>query len=222
MPTLSAGRQGRQTENSEILKMERIKRFIKTSLLGGLVVVLPVALLAFLITWIYNTAIKIIGPVTNVFMTGSKIPAFFINLSAILFIIFICFAVGIFVRTRLGIWIYKSLENLLLNKIPGYSLIKETVAQFIGKNKSPFASVALVQIFGNDTLLTAFITDKHSDGSYTVFVPTGPNPTSGNIYHLKKEYVHPVDVSVKDAMKSIISCGAGSNKLIDAKNNLRR
>ena len=95
---------------------------------------------------------------------------------------------------------------------------KETVGQFIGNKESPFSSVALAQIFGNETLVSAFITDKHADGSYTVFVPTGPNPTSGNIFHLEAKYVYKIDVSVEDAMRSIISCGAGSAKLLEAMN----
>ena len=93
---------------------------------------------------------------------------------------------------------------------------KETVVQFLGDKKSPFSSVALVQIFGNETLVSAFVTDTHDNGDYTVFVPTGPNPTSGNIYHVKSRFVHPVDVPVEEAMRSIISCGAGSAGLISA------
>ena len=58
-----------------------------------------------------------------------------------------------------------------------------------------------------------FITDTHGDGSYTLFVPTGPNPTSGLIFHLEGRFVHPVNVPVQDAMRSIISCGAGSARL---------
>ncbi len=80
---------------------------------------------------------------------------------------------------------------------------------------SSFA-IPLVQVFGNSTLMTAFVTDEHPDGSCSVFVPTGPNPTSGNIYHLEGKYVHPVDIPVEEAMRSIISCGAGSNRLIEA------
>jgi uncharacterized membrane protein len=74
--------------------------------------------------------------------------------------------------------------------------------------------VALVRLFGNETLVSAFVTETHPDGSYTVFMPTGPNPTSGNIYHVPGENVFPVDVSVEDTMRSIISCGAGSSTLV--------
>jgi uncharacterized membrane protein len=63
--------------------------------------------------------------------------------------------------------------------------------------------------------VTCFITDSHDDGSFTVFVPTGPNPTSGLIYHLGGEFVHPVNVPVQEAMRSVISCGAGSGKLLN-------
>ena len=52
----------------------------------------------------------------------------------------------------------------------------------------------------------------------TVFVPTGPNPTSGFIYHLPNEYIHKVDVKVEDAMRSVISCGTGSSALIQKMN----
>ena len=95
-------------------------------------------------------------------------------------------------------------------------MVKETISQLFNTNeKSPFASVALCRIFGNETMVTAFITDKHDNGSYTVFVPTGPNPTSGNIYHLKPEYVHEIEASTEETMRSIISCGAGSKALLN-------
>jgi len=102
----------------------------------------------------------------------------------------------------------------LLIKVPGYTIIKETIVQFLGNKKSPFSLVALVNIFGNETMVTAFVTDEHSNESFTLFVPTGPNPTSGNIYHLRKEFVHKIEISVEDTMRSIISCGADSKKLI--------
>lgn len=197
--------------------MERIKSFFKTSLLGGLIVILPVALLLFLVTWVFDLATGLIAPLTDLVLSRTQMGRILADLVVIGVVISACFFVGVFVRTRLGALLYRALEKRLLGRVPGYSLIKETVLQFLGGKQTPFSSVALARIFGNETLVSCFITDRHADGSYTIFVPTGPNPTSGNIYHLKKEFVHPIEVSVEDTMRSIISCGAGSTNLIEAR-----
>ena len=86
--------------------------------------------------------------------------------------------------------------------------------KFFGKNRSFFSEVVLVDLFGSGTLMTGFITDDH-DEFLTVFVPTGPNPTSGNIYHLKKDKVLRTGATVDSGMKSIISCGAGSAEIFE-------
>jgi uncharacterized membrane protein len=129
-------------------------------------------------------------------------------------ILTICFMVGTIVRTKVGQYIQENLENRILQIAPGYPTIKSVVMQFIGKKKSPFSSVALVRPFENDTLMTAFITDTHEKNRSTVFVPTGPNPTTGFIFHLQKQYVHPIDISVEEAIRSVISCGAGSANFV--------
>ena len=196
--------------------MEQVKNFLSTSLLGGLVVILPIVILFFFLRWLLNLVTNAIQPLTTLVVTQLQLQEILADALVIAIILGTCFAVGVFVRTRLGSFLYLTVENRLLKVAPGYSLIKETVVQILGSSrKSLFSSVALVQPFGNDTLASAFITDRHIDGSYTVFVPTGPNPTSGNIFHLKAQYVHPVDVPIETALKSIISCGVGSTKLIE-------
>ncbi|MEI6891029.1 MAG: DUF502 domain-containing protein [Pontiella sp.] len=198
--------------------LQRSQIFLKTTLLGGVIVILPSIILGFAFKWLFGRVGQGIKPLTDLVVNTIPLPdqynhpiATVIVLSVI---ILSCFLVGLFVRTRIGKWIYIGFENSVLSKAPGYKMVKETVNQFLGKNQSPFSSVALVQIFENGTNATAFITDRHEDGTVTVFVPTGPNPTSGFIYHLNEQFVHPVDVSVEDAMRSVISCGAGSEKLI--------
>jgi len=196
--------------------MDRIRRFFWTTVLGGVVVVLPVAILVGLVIWLYDLVSTILLPVTDKLM-GARVPSRLVAYSILfLFTIAMCFAVGLALRTKIGRFIHSQLERRVLRIAPGYSLIKETIMQFLGHTKKPFSKVALVRIFDNATLMTAFVTDEHPDGSYTVFVPTGPNPTSGNIYHLPADTVCVVKVGIEETMRSIISCGAGSGKLIEA------
>ena len=195
--------------------MDKLKQFLKTSLLGGVVVILPVAILVSVTVWVFNLITGWISPLTRLLTKDLQINEFIAESFSIALILTTCFFVGLLVRTRLGDLLYQLVETRILKLAPGYSMIKDTVLQLFGNRKdSPFSSVALAQIFCNSTLVTCFITDTHDDGSYTVFVPTGPNPTSGLIYHLEGRYVHPVGVPVQDAMRSVISCGAGSGKLL--------
>ncbi|MCF7848985.1 MAG: DUF502 domain-containing protein [Kiritimatiellales bacterium] len=196
--------------------MKRIRQFIRTTIIGGLVVILPLTIFLLALKWLFGFVTSAIKPLTDLVVTNTPLPGLVADLIVIAVIVGACFLVGLFVRTKLGRILYEKTESSLLVKAPGYKLIKETVNQFVGRKQSPFSSVALVRMFENDTKATAFITDKHEDGSFTVFIPTGPNPTTGQIFHLDAEYVHPVEVSIEDAMRSIISCGAGSEVLVKA------
>mgnify|MGYP001817180898 FL=1 len=197
--------------------MKKLRSFIKTSLIGGLVVILPVTILVTVFLWLYTLITAWIAPLSTFLRTYSEYNELIANFIAISLVIAACFFVGVLVRTRLGGFLFRFIENRVLEVVPGYSMIKETVLQVFGsRDESPFSSVAMAQVYGNDTLATVFVTDRHRDGSYTVFMPTGPNPTSGLIFHLEGKYVHPVEIPVQDAMRSIISCGAGTAKLLQA------
>ncbi|MFC1857572.1 DUF502 domain-containing protein [Thermodesulfobacteriota bacterium] len=196
--------------------MNRLRAFIQTSIIGGIVVILPVALLALFFKWIFKLTTDIIQPLTNLVMAASQFHRLIADALALGLILAVCFLIGVIVKTKIGKYIQENLEKNVLSFAPGYSTIKETVMQFLGKSKRPFSSAALIQAYENDTLMTGFVTDEHPDGSYTVFVPTAPNPTTGFVFHLKRQYVHPVPVSVEEALRSVISCGAGSTKLLKA------
>ncbi|MGD8522909.1 MAG: DUF502 domain-containing protein, partial [Desulfobacterales bacterium] len=155
-------------------------------------------------------------PLTDLVIAKGQFQEIVADVLVIAIILAVCFLVGVVIKTKAGQFIQDNLEKRILQMAPGYPTIKSVVMQFIGKEKSPFSSVALVQVFGNETLMTAFITDTHQNGRYTVFVPTGPNPTSGLIFHIPQQYVHPVNVSVEETMRSVIGCGAGSTNLLGA------
>ena len=196
--------------------IKKVRKFIFNTLLGGVIVVLPIVLLAAVFAFVFRFVLQMISPLTNLITANSEIHDFIANLLAVCIIVAVCFIVGIAIRTRLGKYLFSVLENNVLKVAPGYTMIKETVLQLLGNKKLPFSAVVLVKPYPNsDVLMTGFIASE-TENFITVFIPFGPTPTQGLIYHLKPENVHKVDISTEVAMRSIISCGAGSEELIKA------
>ena len=195
---------------------QKLRAFLKTSLLGGVSVVFPAALLLIVFSWLFQWVGGFIEPLTRIIVAKSNMQEILVNILVIGAIVAVCFFIGVFVKTRVGRYIHILVEKLLGRWIPGYKFSANTFKQFFGERSTTYSSVALVKPFGNDTLMTGFITDEHPDGICSVFVPTGPNPTSGNIYHLSPSSIYRIDVPVEEAMKSVIACGAGSKVLIQS------
>lgn len=164
--------------------MKRINNFIKTSLIGGFAVILPITILIIIFKWIFNFIIQIIQPLTNLVVAKSDFQVMVADFVVLGIILSSFFLVGAIVKTKIGKFIQKQVDNSLSKFVPGYGIVKSTITHFFDRKKYPFSSVALVQAFENDTLMTAFIIDTHPNGRYTVFVPTGPNPTTGYIFHI--------------------------------------
>ena len=199
-----------------------MRNFFKTSLLGGLVVILPVAILGFFFRWLFKAVTDLIQPLTDYASRMYSVPEIVADILVLVIILFSCFFVGVLVSTKLGNFLHRTFDDVLQQLAPGYRMVKEVVVQLFGSSgNSPFSNglVARVKIFGVDcpTEVTALVVDRTED-SYSVFMPTGPNPTSGNIYHVKKEQVtlYP-DIKLDSAMRTVIACGAGSAELFKNK-----
>jgi len=190
---------------------KRFRKFLRTTLIGGVVALAPLTLIVLLFRWVINLIGRTLTPLVDTILQNPDPNPYFkfaIYLLAVIAILIFFFIIGLVIRTRLFRFLNRA-EDRYLQKIPGYKLAKETVQQFFGKNRSFFKEVVLVDIFNSGALMTGFITDDQGD-IISVFVPTGPNPTSGNIYHLQKERVTRTTAPVDVGMKTIISCGAGS------------
>ena len=189
-----------------------MRRYVRVTLLGGFAAILPLALVILIFRWIIGLIERYLRPIVDLFNTDSELLLFVIYVILVAAIIVSFFFIGIIVETRIGRFFTTVLEKKYLMKIPGYKIARETVMQFFGKQKSFFSEVVLVDLFNAGTLMTGFITDDQGD-MITVFVPTGPNPTSGNIYHVRKDKVYRTKAAVDHGMRTIISCGAGSSEI---------
>lgn len=189
--------------------------FIKT-LINGLLLILPTIIILFLLSLIFKFVFNIVAPISSILDQNSDSHAWFINVLALLILIALIFIIGLIMRDARGKKSFKSFEDKYLLQIPLYSTLQETVAQFSGLKKMPFSQVVLVDAYNTGVLLTGFVTEKVTEGIYTVFVPTAPNPMNGNIYHVPVAQLKFLEIEPEKAMRSIVGMGTGSNVLFAA------
>jgi uncharacterized membrane protein len=187
--------------------MKTAIRFLKITLVGGLLVVLPLWVSLVLLFKAIKGAMAMLLPIAKL------LPQTVVHeqVVALVLLLAICFVVGLLIRTEIGKRIGDWLEQHLLGRIPGFPLIRGMIRQFAGEKDEQSFQPALVEI--EEALVPAFIIEKHSDGQFTVFVSSSPTPMAGAIYILQPERVHPVDVPLRKAMVCVTKWGAGAAEM---------
>jgi uncharacterized membrane protein len=190
--------------------MRTIAEFTKTTLIGGILIVLPVYIAVLLILKALQGLLAAVKPIT------AAIPASveFDEILAILVLAVICFIAGLIVRTRAGLRAKNAIERSVLQRLPGYTLLRGLAGRVTGQADEPSFAPALAEI--EEALVPALIVEKLEDGSYTVLVPSVPTPMAGAIYILPPERVHPVDVPFTVALKVFSKWGTGAGEFVRA------
>ncbi|MDX1588414.1 MAG: DUF502 domain-containing protein [Oleiphilaceae bacterium] len=199
--------------------MEYSKDYLIKTFVTGLVLLLPLLIVAVVFGWVFNLITTALQPATNLVVRFTGIPELASDLLVILALLAGIFLIGSVARTTMGSWLQPQIDTYMQRVAPGYRMVREIVQQLFGdRDSSPFAhgSVALVRLYGPDVNITAtgIVTSHHDNGYRTVFVPTGPNPTSGFIYHVHPELVDMrPDIRVESALRTVIACGNGAGQL---------
>jgi uncharacterized membrane protein len=194
--------------------LQRPFAFFQSALVAGLLAMMPLALVLLFFGWLYGLLSRVLAPVTG----PMNLPVFLADLIVVAVMLGAALILGIALKTKPGIALFAGLERSLLHPVPGYVAAKETLGRLVGGRRRPaFLSVVFVDVTGQGIFVTGFVTEEHADGCRTVFVPTSPNPTSGTVYHVPADKVHPVDVTVESALRCVISCGSGADELMAAR-----
>jgi len=131
---------------------------------------------------------------------------------SMLIIIAACFVCGVLVRTGPGLRAKDAFERAVLEKIPGYALIRGLAGKIAGKEDEHTFTVVLAEI--EDALVPAFLVEECDEDHCAIFVPSVPTPAAGAIYIIAKSRVHLVDVPFTRAVSVISKWGAGAGELL--------
>lgn len=195
--------------------MKQFRQSITQAFLAGVLFVLPVYLAILLLAKAAKSFGGLVKPLTR--LLPEWFPAE--NLLSFLLVLLACLLVGLALRTSVGQAARTRIENSLLQKIPGYELVRSMTRQMAGDSRESAWKPALAEI--EDALVPAFIVEELADGRFTVFVPSVPTPFAGAIYILTAARVHPVNVPFTRAVKVITRWGSGSSELVAAMQDSR-
>jgi uncharacterized membrane protein len=189
--------------------MKAIWRFIRTTLLGGLLVVLPIYVMVLLLLKAAQGLMALFAPLAN----ALPLPPEHQGVLTAVFLLLVCFIAGLVFRTELGRRAFQAFEARFIARIPGYTLVRDIAHSSFGAKSGEF-DVALVEI--EDALVPAWVVERHADGRLTVFVPSSPTPFNGAVYVLPPERVHVVDVPFVQLFQSVTRWGTGTRELVAA------
>jgi uncharacterized membrane protein len=188
--------------------LDAFKNFIKTTIVGGLIFLIPVIVLLLVLKHALGFAAKVAKPIAEQFPVHEISGTAVATLVAIVILITLAFLAGLVSRTSYGRRIAHWFEDSLLGGMPQYRMMK-TMAEGLAQVESA-EGLLPVLVCGDDGWQLGYQLEELQDGWVVVFLPQAPTPMSGNILYVRSDRVQALDIGIGAAMKIVKRMGLGS------------
>lgn len=194
----------------------------RNNFITGLAVILPVALTIVILQFVaINVNKLVLEPIFKIYSPLIQDKPYIAYLSKVIVLVLSVLLIAliglatklIVVRRFFGFGERLFFKIPMVGKI--YVAIKQISSAFLGKRRGIFKRVVLLEYPRKGIHSLGFVTSK-SKGEVqakikkevlNVFIPTTPNPTSGVFLLVPEEETTPLEMSVEDGLKLIISGG---------------
>jgi len=189
--------------------MEHLAKFVKATLVGGLLVLFPVLGCVYIIVFIGGLLTSTIKPFLS-FLPDNRFASLpYADIVSIFIVILLCFITGLFVKTSPGkaftSWLSRSFD-----KLPLYRMLRRIGLIFFDQ-EDPRGAPVLVEI--DNTKQFGFMIEQNGAEECTVFFPGSPSPISGNIKIVKAGMVEKLNVHASEVARVLGAFGAGTGAL---------
>jgi len=187
-------------------------RHVRTRLVSGLVVLVPVIITIFILRLVFAALSGVLMPVLKPFV--GEIPLWALYAAAVAATLLMIYGIGTLTAMVIGRRLLQLVEWTIL-RVPLvktiYAASKQVVDSLSAANRVAFKEAVMVEFPCPGSLAIGFVTGTiESAGGvphYRVFVPTTPNPTSGFLLFVPVGKVLHTDLSVEDGIKMVVSGG---------------
>lgn len=182
---------------------------------SGLVVLLPILVTLWVVTWLYRAiaSIPLLQTVIDPELFGGNLAVAEFARVVLTLLVFgaLVFSIGYLMRTALGAIMEDAVDDFM-NQVPGlrvvYNASKMAVETTLS-GASELQTPVKVEPWPG-MRMTAFKTGKRTDdGREVLFMPTAPNITTGFVMEVPPEDITETDEHVEHALTRILSAGFG-------------
>jgi uncharacterized membrane protein len=185
-------------------------KFIKTTIIGGLVFMVPVVIVAAVLGKALEIMTRVATPMGHMLPVDSIGGVAVGNLLALSVLALLCFVAGLVARSKLAKKVYRSLDTMLL-AIPGYAFVKGFTDGMADTQESTKSLIPVLVSF-DDHEQIGFEIERLAQGKVVVYLPGAPSPWSGSVVYFSAERVKRLDLTVAQASNNIRRLGRGSQR----------
>lgn len=193
--------------------MKTLIEFLKSTLVGGFFILLPLLLFGLLLDEILEGVVGLATPIADLFPEGAfeylQAPV----VVAVALILLASVLLGLAARLLIGRQFGKWLESNTMGRLPLYRTIKSLTTRFAAMEKSGRFEPALIH-GSNGEREFAFLMEDLGDGHATVMLPYAPTPMVGSLKIVPLAQVEVLDVSLGEFTAVISHWGVGSKQLM--------
>jgi len=186
-------------------------RFLKATIAGGLLFLLPVVLVLVVLGHAMRVAGKVAQPISAL-LPDALVGAVTATVIAALLLVFISVLAGLIARTNAGKRLMRLFESSMLGGIPQYQLVKSVAEGLAQVENAAGLKPALISIEGGWQI--GYLLEPLANGWVAVFLPQAPTPMSGNVMYLPTDRVRPLEISMVKAMAIVKHMGVGSGEAL--------
>lgn len=188
-------------------------RKLTRTFLAGLIAVLPILVTVAVVIWLISAADRFFGGFVRVFVpSAALVPGMGLLISLLLIFVIGMLMQAVFFREFVK-WLEEQLERVPLVKTV-YGAVRDLTGFLSKKDTRKFDKVVLVQLPNVPVRLLGFVTVEdlskvgldQGDGSVAVYLPMSYQ-IGGYTVLLPSSYLTPVEMSMEDAMRFLITAG---------------
>jgi uncharacterized membrane protein len=193
--------------------MTKILDFLKTTIVGDLLFLLPIAATALIFFKAGKMAAEVAAPLADKLPLPKAEAVILLYLLAATLFILLSFISGVIIRVMpYERKIMPYLEDKFLRKFPPYVAAKKYTNLIAGMEINEGMKPALYHI-GNAWQL-GFVIERVNDDNVVAFIPSAPDPSSGDIYVISNEAVSNLYVPNGEIVQCIEKSGKGLSAII--------